>query len=126
MVRKSLIFFALLLIPTLHSMATEQLPQSRLNPAMAEAARKYPVIVLYSVSWCPHCRAAKEYLTKNSIPFSNLDVELDSKAMEDLTVKYESKGVPVIVIGSGANEVVMRGFTPELFQESLEKSQLKK
>jgi len=34
--------------------------------------------------------------------------------------------VPVIVIGSGANEVVMKGFTPELFQESLKKALLKK
>jgi glutaredoxin 3 len=126
MLRKTLLIFALLLIPALAGMAAEQAPQSKLNPAKAEAAKKFPVIVLYSVSWCPHCRAAKEYLTENNIPFSNLDVELDSKAMDDLTLKYESKGVPVLVIGSGANEVVMKGFTPELFQDSLKKALLKK
>lgn len=125
MLRTSLLL-TLLLVPALAGMAAEQAPQSSLSPAMAEAAKKYPQIVLYSVSWCPHCRAAKEYLTENNIPFSNLDVELDAKAMEELTVKYDSKGVPLIVIGSGASAVVMRGFTPELFQESLKKAQQKK
>jgi len=129
MVRSMLVVFAvfaLLSASASPGMSAEQAPQSKLNPDKAEAAKKYPLIVLYSVSWCPHCRAAKEYLTENNIPFSNLDVELDSKAMEDLTVKYESKGVPVIVIGNGANEVVLRGFTPDLFQESLKKSMQKK
>ena len=40
--------------------------------------------------------------------------------------KYNSNGVPVIVIGTGKNEVVLKGFTPEQFQESLKKAQSKK
>ncbi len=81
-------------------MAADQVPRSRLNPARAEAAKKYPLIVAYTVSWCPHCRAAKEYLARNNIPFINKDVELDATAMEELTKKYHSQGVPVIVIGN--------------------------
>jgi glutaredoxin 3 len=100
--------------------------QSTLNPAKALAAKKYPPIVLYSVAWCPHCKEAKEYFTRNNIPFINRDVEVDEKAMEELSVKYNSNGVPVIVIGTGTNEVVVKGFTPELFQESLQKAQTKK
>lgn len=99
--------------------------QSRLDPAKAAAARQYPQIVLYSVVWCPHCRATKEYLTKNDIPFTNRDVEMDAKAMQDLTIKYSSTGVPVIVFGKGDDEVVMKGFTPEQFQETLRKVQSK-
>ena len=102
--------------------AGQQSPQSMLNPARAEEARKYPLIVAYTVSWCPHCRAAKEYLTRNNIPFINRDVELDPKAMEELTGKYKSQGVPVIVIGTGKDEVVVRGFTPEQFEEALKKA----
>jgi hypothetical protein len=49
-------------------------------------------------------------------------VEVDDKAMAELTGKYKSQGVPVIVIGTGKNEVVMKGFTPELFEESLKKA----
>ena len=99
--------------------------QSDLTPARAAAAKQYPQIVLYSVAWCPHCREAKEYLTKNDIPFINHDVEVDDKAMEELTIKYKSTGIPVIVFGNGKDEVIMRGFTPELFQEMLEKARSK-
>ena len=99
--------------------------QSILNPAKATAARLYPQITLYSVAWCPHCRETKEYLTKNDIPFINRDVEADVKAMEDLTIKYGSTGVPVIIFGTGSKEVIMKGFTPELFQETLQKAKLK-
>ena len=100
--------------------------RAQLNPAKAQAAKNYPQIVLYSVAWCPHCKETKEYFTRNNIPFINRDVEVDEKAMEELTGKYNSNGVPVIVIGTGKNEVVVKGFTPELFQESLKKAQAKK
>ncbi|MDU0457805.1 MAG: glutaredoxin domain-containing protein [Geobacteraceae bacterium] len=106
--------------------AAETPRQSALDPARAETSRKYPQIVLYSVVWCPHCREAKEYLTKNEIPFINRDVEQDAGAMRELTGKYDSNGVPVIVFGNGKNEIVMRGFSPELFQENLKKALLKK
>lgn len=117
---------AITLVTALASVAAEQPRQSALSPAKAEAAKKYPKIVLFSVAWCPHCRETKEYLTKNDIPFINRDVEVDSGAMEELTGKYNSTGVPVIVFGTGKNEVVMKGFTPELFQESLKNARAKK
>ena len=126
MICRILVVLALSMIPVLPGFAAEQAPQSRLNPAKAAESRKYPAVVLYSVAWCPHCKAAKEYLTQNNIPFINRDVELDHKAYEDLTLKYDSPGVPLLVLGSGKNEVVMRGFTPELFQESLKKARLNK
>jgi glutaredoxin-like YruB-family protein len=107
-------------------MAAEPGHQSTLDPSKAQAAKNYPQIVLYSVSWCPHCRDAKEYFTRNNIPFINRDVEMDEKAMEKLTGEYNSSGVPVIVIGTGSNEVVVKGFTPALFQDSLKKAQAKK
>lgn len=116
---------ALLLTVAISFSASEPPRQSTLDPARAEAAKKYPQIVLYSVAWCPHCREAKEYFTKNGIPFINRDVEVDAKAMEELTGKYNSTGVPVIVFGSGKNEMVMKGFTPELFREYLQKAQIK-
>lgn len=99
--------------------------QSALDPAKASAAKQYPQIVLYSVAWCPHCREAKEYLTKNNIPFINRDVEMDTEAMQDLTIKYSSTGVPVLVFGKGSDEIIMKGFKPELFQETLQKARAK-
>jgi glutaredoxin-like YruB-family protein len=108
------------------AVAAGQDTQSKLNPVKAQEARKYPQIVLYSVSWCPHCREAKEYLVKNNIPFTNRDVEQDAQAMTLLTDKYKSQSIPVIVFGTGQNEIVMHGFTPETFQENLKKAQAKK
>jgi len=91
-------------------------PQSPINPQTVQA-KKYPRIVLYSVSWCPHCMEAKEYLTSHKIPFINKDVELDDNAMKELTGNYKSTGVPVIVLGNG--EKVIKGFNREYFEKVL-------
>ena len=111
-----------LLLPPAGAGAEQQLPQSPLG-THAAPEKKYPKIVLYSTSWCPHCRAAKEYFTRNDIPFINRDVELDSDAMALLTGKYKSQGVPVIVIGDDAQ--VLKGFDEGRFLKALERHKKK-
>jgi glutaredoxin-like YruB-family protein len=91
-----------------------QMPYS---PPAAAKAISYPKIVLYSTPWCPHCREAREYLTGRDIPFVELDVESDEEALDRLVTKYETKRVPLIVIGD--DEAVIKGFTPELFENAL-------
>jgi glutaredoxin-like YruB-family protein len=91
--------------------------QSKINPS-APVQHAYPKIVLYSVSWCPHCMEAKEYMTKHKIPFINKDVELDEAAMTELTNKYHSQGVPVIVIGSDG-KTILKGFDQAQFEKAL-------
>lgn len=98
-------------------------PQSPIKPS-ASVKLQYPKIVLYSTSWCPHCRQAKEYMTSNNIPFINKDVELDSTAMDELTKKYKSQGVPVIVLGN--DEKVLKGFDEQRFKKAVEELQGKK
>ncbi len=122
---RMIIALASLMLSLTAAVAADAPPQSQLNPGKAAETQKYPRIVLYSVAWCPHCRQTKEYLTGNNIPFINRDVELDGAAMEELTGKYNSTGVPVLVFGSGKDELVMKGFTPELFQENLKKARKK-
>jgi glutaredoxin-like YruB-family protein len=97
-----------------------KLLQSPLNQNPA-ATKSYPKIVLYSTSWCPHCREAKEYLTSHNIPFINRDVELDPSAMTALTVTYKSQGVPVIVIGNDAR--VLKGFNRDIFEKAVSEVQ---
>lgn len=101
-----------------YSTSAEPLPQSPLAERQIPA-KKYPKIVLFSTSWCPHCKAAKEYFTRKNIPFINRDVEIDSDAMDLLTGKYKSLGVPVIVIGNDAE--VIKGFDQARFEKMLEK-----
>lgn len=93
-------------------------PQSFLNTRTTNP-KPYPLIVLYSVSWCPHCREAKEYLKSRGIPFINLDVELDDSAMDKLVNKYKMQSVPLIVIGN--DDAVLRGFDPKVFEETVRK-----
>jgi glutaredoxin-like YruB-family protein len=91
-------------------------PQSLINKGTVHA-QKYPRIVLYSVSWCPHCKEAKEYLTSHNIPFINKDVELDDKYKQELIEKYKTGGVPLIVFGN--DEKLMKGFNSERFEKIL-------
>ena len=114
----SILLFLSIAFFTLTCLADEKVvgPQSPVNP-QAVQIKKYPRIVLYSVSWCPHCKDAKEYLTSHNIPFINRDVELDDKAMSDLMDKYKSHGVPVIVLGN--DEKIIKGFDLEKFEKVL-------
>ncbi|MEI6305744.1 MAG: glutaredoxin domain-containing protein [Deltaproteobacteria bacterium] len=92
--------------------------QTIINPS-APHQSAYPKIVIYTVSWCPHCRELKEYLTSHNIPFINRDVELDPAAMERLTGKYSTFGVPVVVIGN--DQEIIKGFTPAEFEQAVKK-----
>lgn len=94
--------------------------------AAKETRKDYPSIVLYSTSWCTHCKQAREYFAAKKIPYVNRDVEQDEQAEKLLTNTYKSQGVPVVVIGTGANEVVLRGFSPPRFEDALKKAQAKK
>ena len=113
---KAALAVALALSPVLAQ--AQDLQQSPIVP-QAVPNLKYPKIVLYSTSWCPHCKAAKEYFTRNNIPFINRDVELDSDAMDLVTGKYKSQGVPIVVIGDDA--VVLKGFDEKRFEKAVEK-----
>ncbi len=93
-------------------------PQTIVTPG-APRETVYPKVVIYTVSWCPHCRELKEYLTSHNIPFINRDVELDSAAMEQLTGTYKSSGVPVVVIGN--DQEILKGFSKAEFEQAVER-----
>lgn len=82
-----------------------------------------PMIVIYTLSTCPHCREAKEYLTQNNIPFVNREVDTDSQHMDELMAIYdkmavpdEKRGVPLLLIGE---TVKIQGFNKKKVQEAL-------
>jgi glutaredoxin 3 len=114
----SLLLFIFIALFAINCQAVEKVdgPQSPINPQTV-LPKKYPRIVLFSVSWCPHCMEAKDYLTTHKIPFINRDVELDDDAMKELTEKYKSTGVPVIVLGN--DDKIIKGFNREYFEKVL-------
>ncbi len=61
-------------------------------------------IKIYTLSWCPHCKELKEFLSEMKIPFENFDVENDDSAAEYIIKKTGQEGFPVIEI---ENEVLI-------------------
>lgn len=96
----------------------------QLQSPVVETPRSHLKIVLYSASWCPHCKEAKEYFKKNNIAYINRDVEEDSDAMEALVETYKSKAVPVIVFGN--DEKILKGFKQDEFAKAYEEFKNKK
>ena len=113
-----LLFPVTILVTDIQTYAAAPASQTILNPA-APRKSQYPRIIIYTVSWCPHCRELKEYLTSRNIPFINRDVELEPAAMDELTQKYKTFGVPVVVIGN--DQEVIKGFTAEQFENAVAK-----
>ena len=86
-------------------------------PAASGAAGK---VVLYATSWCPACRAAREYLREKRIPFVEKDIEKDSGAADELLQKARAQGisasgVPVLEVKG----TLMQGFDPERLMQLL-------
>ena len=80
-------------------------------------------VVIYTASYCPHCREAKEYLTNNKIPFVNREVDTDDEHLATLMSIYdlmgvpeEKRGVPLLVIG---NRIRLQGFNKDKVQKAL-------
>ena len=106
-----------LLALSLAGCAVPAVRDTQMNPPQAAASSPdQPKIVLYSTSWCPHCKEAKEYFKQNNIVYINRDVEEDSDAMEALTETYKSRAVPVIVIGN--DEKILKGFKQAEFEKA--------
>jgi glutaredoxin len=96
--------------------AEAKVVQQRVNSVggNASAAAKAPVagskakppVKMYATDWCPYCRQAREYFSRNGIAYSELDIEKSQSAKSE----YQSiggRGVPVILVG----EQRMNGFS---------------
>lgn len=84
---------------------------------------KTPLVVIYTLSTCPHCMEAKEYLKENNIPFIDREVDTDEEHMATLITIYDSmgvpeqkRGVPLIIID---NRIRIQGFNKEKLQDAL-------
>jgi glutaredoxin len=82
-----------------------------------------PQVVIYTLSTCPHCKEAKEFLTANKIPFTNREIDNDEEHLSTLIKIYDSmgvpehkRGVPLLVIG---NKIKLQGFNKEKLLNAL-------
>ena len=63
------------------------------KPEPAGAPDEPPVAILYGTSWCEACRAARQYLVSNLVPFTSKDIENDPSAARELQEKASRFGI---------------------------------
>ena len=58
-------------------------------------------ITMYSTTWCPDCRRAKDFLQRRGIAFEEINIENDPDA-EDLVIEVNQgrRRVPTIKVGN--------------------------
>jgi glutaredoxin 3 len=57
-------------------------------------------ITIYTKSWCPYCRAAKELLAERGAAFTEIDIEKTPDARQEMIQKANGRSsVPQIFIG---------------------------
>ena len=72
-------------------------------------------VKIYTTNHCPYCVMAKEFFKKNDVAYTEINVEEDEAAAEEMIEKSGQMGVPVIVIG----DKLTVGFDQERLQELL-------
>jgi glutaredoxin-like YruB-family protein len=73
-------------------------------------------VTVYSTPSCPWCTTLKNYLKKNGIRFSDVDVSRDTRAAEEMVRKSGQQGVPQTDI----NGSVVIGFDQKKLNQLLE------
>lgn len=55
-------------------------------------------VTVYSADWCAYCHAAKDYLNKKGIAFTEKDVESNPTFAQEAVQKSDQMGIPVLDI----------------------------
>lgn len=53
-------------------------------------------VKIYTTNHCPYCVMAKEFFKRNNVTYTEINVEEDEKAAEEMIEKSGQLGVPVI------------------------------
>jgi glutaredoxin-like YruB-family protein len=74
---------------------------------------------MYSTKTCGFCKAAKSYFEANNISYTEIDVGEDQEKAREMIEKSGQMGVPVIVVGEGADAEVIVGFDQERLEAAV-------
>ncbi len=55
-------------------------------------------VLMYSAPWCRDCRETKRYLEKHSIAFTEIDIEADPAAGDEVVRHVGKRAIPQLVI----------------------------
>lgn len=56
-------------------------------------------VKIYTATWCAFCHAAKQYLDKLGVKYTDLDVEADPANGNEAVELSGQRGIPVLNIG---------------------------
>lgn len=76
-------------------------------------------VKIYTTPTCGYCRATKEFFKTHNVAYTEVDVSSDRDKAKEMIEKSGQMGVPVIVIGEGAEEEIIIGFDQPRLTESL-------
>lgn len=76
-----------------------------------------PEIIIYSADWCGACRAAKRYMDREGIEYTERNVD-EPRWQEEMFAKAGPGGIPVIDVDG----TLMRGFSKGRLQALLEQA----
>jgi glutaredoxin len=77
-------------------------------------ANGQPTIILYSATWCGYCRAARDFLNKSGMAYTEYDIEKSDTgkaAYNDLG----GGGIPIMIVGGET----LRGWSQDRLQHML-------
>ena len=78
--------------------------------------KKKTEVVLYTTSWCPYCRKARDYLQSRGIDFIEYDIEKDREAAVRKRQLDNKGGVPFAII----NGRPIHGFSASAYERALQ------
>lgn len=73
------------------------------------------MVKVYSTSVCPWCDKAKDYLKRKEVEFTQVNVQEDMEAREEMIAKSKQMGVPVLDI----NGTIIVGFDKKAIDTAL-------
>ncbi len=55
-------------------------------------------VQVYMAEWCRDCRAAKQFLDRHGIPYTEIDVDANPSASEEVVRHMGKRAIPQLVI----------------------------
>ena len=55
-------------------------------------------VVMYGVTWCGDCRAARKFLESHGVEYTEIDIDKDRAAAAELVQRVGKRAVPQLVI----------------------------
>ena len=72
-------------------------------------------VILYTTSWCPYCKKAKDFFAARNIHFTEYDIERDREAAERKKRLDPGGGVPYAIVNGHA----ISGYAPADYESAL-------